>query len=259
MAKVNNQQRKETIQKEIAVKKEKTPNRSEKKNEQEINGKVVTENEFQGTTDGADRRDKPPKPRRTSWSEIARDESSSIKLSWADEADLMEEVTNAGFKLEYVSPMTKEEAARLWAKHGKNKISILKNGIVLVRFDTELGKNEEEENTSQVEKEIRGSPKEKEVQEMVIQGREAGKEATISMTETNMKTNITTHGKQKERIQNKWVTLINSRRPQQKQPNQQEKQANAFQVLEESGPSIQVQEGNVRKRGGIIIPNTGNG
>lgn len=90
-------------------------------------------------------------------------------------------VTNAGFKLEYVSPMTKGEAAvceieledisleieywrntvvcyvlgahppftvmngfiqRQWAKHGINKISMLKNGIVLVRFDTELGKNE---------------------------------------------------------------------------------------------------------------------
>ncbi|XP_070023391.1 uncharacterized protein [Nicotiana sylvestris] len=30
----------------------------------------------------------------------------------------------------------------MWAKHGINKISILKNGIVLVRFDTEMGKTE---------------------------------------------------------------------------------------------------------------------
>ncbi|XP_070006789.1 uncharacterized protein [Nicotiana sylvestris] len=30
---------------------------------------------------------------------------------------------------------------RIWAKHGINKVSMLKNGIVLVRFDTELEKN----------------------------------------------------------------------------------------------------------------------
>lgn len=29
---------------------------------------------------------------------------------------------------------------RIWAKHGLNKIVILKNGIILVRFDTEMGK-----------------------------------------------------------------------------------------------------------------------
>lgn len=31
---------------------------------------------------------------------------------------------------------------RLWAKYGINKVVMLKNGILLVRFDTELGKNE---------------------------------------------------------------------------------------------------------------------
>ncbi|XP_019263375.1 PREDICTED: uncharacterized protein LOC109241110 [Nicotiana attenuata] len=31
---------------------------------------------------------------------------------------------------------------RQWAKHGINKVVMLRNGIVLVRFDTELGKNE---------------------------------------------------------------------------------------------------------------------
>lgn len=29
---------------------------------------------------------------------------------------------------------------RLWAKHGINKIVMLKNGIILVRFDSEVGK-----------------------------------------------------------------------------------------------------------------------
>lgn len=31
---------------------------------------------------------------------------------------------------------------RLWAKHGINKISMLKNGVTLVRFYSEIGKNE---------------------------------------------------------------------------------------------------------------------
>lgn len=31
---------------------------------------------------------------------------------------------------------------RLWAKYGINKISMLKNGVILVHFDTENGKNE---------------------------------------------------------------------------------------------------------------------
>ncbi|KAM3266715.1 hypothetical protein P3L10_003710 [Capsicum annuum] len=29
---------------------------------------------------------------------------------------------------------------RIWAKHGLNRIVMLKNGVILVRFDTEVGK-----------------------------------------------------------------------------------------------------------------------
>lgn len=70
------------------------------------------------------------------------------------------------------------------------------------KYGHDEGECRKKKSTSQVEKEIPGSPKEKEVQEVNIQGREAGKETTTSMTEANMKTNITTHGKQNERIQN---------------------------------------------------------
>lgn len=82
------------------------------------------------------------------------------------------------------------------------------------KYGHDEGECRKKKSTSQVEKEIPGSPKDKEVHEMNIQSTEAGKEATISMTEGNMKTNITTHGNHKEWIQKEWVTPINSRRPQ---------------------------------------------
>ncbi|XP_019263718.1 PREDICTED: uncharacterized protein LOC109241432 [Nicotiana attenuata] len=123
----------------------------------------------------------------------------SGKLSWADEAEIMEiaqeansggtiwdnfditKVTNAGFKLEFVEPIVHDETPvceietedikteieywknvvvcyvlgahppftvinayvrRIWEKHGINKVSMLKNGIVIVRFNTSIGKNE---------------------------------------------------------------------------------------------------------------------
>ncbi|XP_019244532.1 PREDICTED: uncharacterized protein LOC109224406 [Nicotiana attenuata] len=90
-------------------------------------------------------------------------------------------VTNAGFKLEFVEPALHDETPvceietedisseieywknavvcyvlgahppftvlnayvrRIWGKHGINKVSMLKNGIVIVRFDSIMGKNE---------------------------------------------------------------------------------------------------------------------
>ncbi|XP_070051743.1 uncharacterized protein [Nicotiana tomentosiformis] len=101
------------------------------------------------------------------------------KSVWED-FDLSK-ISNARFKLEYVAPKTHGESPiveielddisseiefwknadvcyvlgahppfaviqgyiqRLWAKHGINKISMLKNGVTLVRFDSEIGKNE---------------------------------------------------------------------------------------------------------------------
>lgn len=90
-------------------------------------------------------------------------------------------ITNAGFKLEYVAPEIHGETPvidielddisseikfwknsvicyvlgahppfavingyiqRLWAKYGINKIAMLKNGIILVRFDSAVGMND---------------------------------------------------------------------------------------------------------------------
>lgn len=103
-----------------------------------------------------------------------------MKASIWDNFDISK-ISNAGFKLEYVNPETHGESLigeivlddinteieywksaivcyvlgahphfvvlngyiqRVWAKYGINKVAIMKNGIVLVRFDSENGKNE---------------------------------------------------------------------------------------------------------------------
>lgn len=122
--------------------------------------------------------------------------NTSPRLSWAEEAKAMEEeekkkfvwdnfdigkISNAGFKLEFISPKVHGDATmceieiedisseieywkntvvcyvlgafppfnvlngyihRLWGKHGINKVLMLRNEVMLVRFDSEVGKNE---------------------------------------------------------------------------------------------------------------------
>ncbi|XP_019252859.1 PREDICTED: uncharacterized protein LOC109231671 [Nicotiana attenuata] len=132
------------------------------------------------------------------WEKSIQSSGNRRKLSWADEAELQEKqqtqlpssvwdnfdiakFTNAGFKLEYVSPEIEVDRQigeieaedieseieyrrnvvvcyvlgvyppfnvlnsylqRIWGKHGIDKIAMLKNGIVMVRFDSEVGKND---------------------------------------------------------------------------------------------------------------------
>ncbi|XP_070038280.1 uncharacterized protein [Nicotiana tomentosiformis] len=81
----------------------------------------------------------------------------ATKSSIWDNFDITK-VSNAGFKLDFIEPekhvvcyvlgahppftVLNGYIQRQWAKYGINKVVMLKNGIVLVRFDTELGKNE---------------------------------------------------------------------------------------------------------------------
>lgn len=118
---------------------------------------------------------------RKSWADqVEEEESIEKKTSVWDNFDITK-ISNAGFKLEYVSSIVQGDSniveleledieseveywknvvvcyilgayppfaiikgyvQRLWGKYGLNKIVMLKNGIVLVRFDTELGKND---------------------------------------------------------------------------------------------------------------------
>ncbi|XP_059288637.1 uncharacterized protein LOC132041991 [Lycium ferocissimum] len=103
----------------------------------------------------------------------------SVGIVW-DNFDISK-VTNAGFKLEYVNPETQGDQLiveieeedfvteiefwkhaivcyvlgahppftvlhgfiqRMWGKHGINKVVMMQNGIIMVRFDTAKGKNE---------------------------------------------------------------------------------------------------------------------
>ncbi|XP_060183185.1 uncharacterized protein LOC132613154 [Lycium barbarum] len=116
------------------------------------------------------------------WADEVEEEAraSEKKNSIWDNFDIGKMV-NAGFKLEYVAPTTRGECStveieveditseleywknsvvcyilgarppfevmqgfiqRIWAKHGINKIAMLKNGVIIVRFDTEMGKND---------------------------------------------------------------------------------------------------------------------
>ncbi|XP_060183323.1 uncharacterized protein LOC132613322 [Lycium barbarum] len=130
------------------------------------------------------------------WEEAMQMSNNTGRQSWADEVDAAVEmrgkgsiwdnfdiskISNAGFKLDFVSPLKEGEShvceieieditskiaywrnavvcyvlgahppfavmrgyiQRQWGKHGINKISMMKNGIVLVRFDNLEGKNE---------------------------------------------------------------------------------------------------------------------
>ncbi|KAM3383419.1 hypothetical protein P3S68_008994 [Capsicum galapagoense] len=119
--------------------------------------------------------------RRSSWAdEVEKEEETERKASIWDNFDISE-VSNAGFKLEFVYPLkaggdkvceidvddisTELEywkntikcyvlgahppfsvlnsyIKRKWGKHGVNKVSMLKNGITLVRFDSQAGMSE---------------------------------------------------------------------------------------------------------------------
>ncbi|KAF3660918.1 hypothetical protein FXO38_11988 [Capsicum annuum] len=117
-----------------------------------------------------------------SWTDIVEEEEQlqNQRNSIWDNFDISK-TANAGFKLVYVKPKQEEDIEvveieladieteeqywknaivcyvlgayppfevmkgyiqRLWSKHGIIKISMMKNGVVLVRFDTEEGKNE---------------------------------------------------------------------------------------------------------------------
>ncbi|KAG5619842.1 hypothetical protein H5410_005060 [Solanum commersonii] len=131
---------------------------------------------------GIDGTEEPSNSGRKSWAdEVEEMMEEPVKRSsiW-DNFDI-EKVVNAGFKLEYVAPSNTGKSVyveielndisseieywknsvvcyvlgahppfevikgfiqRIWGKHGINKIVMLKNGVVLVRFDTGLGKNE---------------------------------------------------------------------------------------------------------------------
>ncbi|KAH0675380.1 hypothetical protein KY285_023181 [Solanum tuberosum] len=87
------------------------------------------------------------------------DSASSGKKSWADQLEKENEtvkvrnsvwdnfditkVSNAGYKLEYVAPLLDGGyIQRLWGKHGIYKVAMLKNEVILVRFETVVGKDE---------------------------------------------------------------------------------------------------------------------
>ncbi|KAM3308578.1 hypothetical protein P3S67_010322 [Capsicum chacoense] len=130
------------------------------------------------------------------WETITKTKTDARRSSWADEVEKEEEteckasiwvnfdiskVSNAGFKLEFVSPLKAGEdkvceidvddisteleywkntivcyvlgahppfsvlnsyIQRKWGKHGVSKVSMLKNGITLVKFDSQTGMNE---------------------------------------------------------------------------------------------------------------------
>ncbi|KAH0678960.1 hypothetical protein KY284_020045 [Solanum tuberosum] len=79
-----------------------------------------------------------------------------IKQSWADEVEAMQEVQRRpsiweNFDINKLCVVLGAHppfsilngyVQRLWGKHGINKVHMLKNGIVLVRFDSIAGKNE---------------------------------------------------------------------------------------------------------------------
>ncbi|XP_059293843.1 uncharacterized protein LOC132046996 isoform X1 [Lycium ferocissimum] len=117
--------------------------------------------------------------RRLSWADEVEAELETRPSVWDNFS--ITKISNAGFKLDYVAPELHEEVPvceidlenisseilywknvivcyvlgahppfsvlngfvqRQWAKHGINKVSMLKNEIVLVRFESEIGKNE---------------------------------------------------------------------------------------------------------------------
>ncbi|XP_009610495.1 uncharacterized protein [Nicotiana tomentosiformis] len=119
---------------------------------------------------------------RKSWADEVEEELQSLppKESIWDKFDITK-INKAGFKLEYVAPLVQGETSitaieleditseieywnisvvcyvlgahppyaiikgyikRMWSKHGISQIVMLKNGIILVRFETEAAKNE---------------------------------------------------------------------------------------------------------------------
>nr|XP_016440454.1 PREDICTED: uncharacterized protein LOC107766217 [Nicotiana tabacum] len=94
------------------------------------------------------------------WTDVVQLGSSQSKLSWADEFEASPELNSKGSIWDNFDIAKKSVVVcyvlgphphfailngyvrRLWEKHGINKVSMLKNSIVLVRFDSVAGKNE---------------------------------------------------------------------------------------------------------------------
>ncbi|KAG5597447.1 hypothetical protein H5410_038679 [Solanum commersonii] len=99
----------------------------------------------------------PDPSKQKEWDEIVQASSSSSKQSWADEVEAMQEVQKETINLEklrhkqvvcYVLEahppfsILNGYVQHLWGEHGINKVHMLKNGIVLVRFDSIAGEDE---------------------------------------------------------------------------------------------------------------------
>ncbi|XP_060182880.1 uncharacterized protein LOC132612810 [Lycium barbarum] len=108
----------------------------------------------------------PAKERLGEWEAVIQKEGRSNSQSWANKVEQHEKSTgkktttktiwdsfdiskllNAGFKLEYmnsdiIGDQQIGEIERIWGKKGINKVVLMKNGIMLVRFDSEEGRND---------------------------------------------------------------------------------------------------------------------
>ncbi|KAH0689113.1 hypothetical protein KY289_016471 [Solanum tuberosum] len=72
------------------------------------------------------------------WYEIR---SSTSKMSWADEVEAMPDPTKNHLS-GIILILLRSQMRRLWAKWGINKVAMLQNGVVLVKFETAPSKND---------------------------------------------------------------------------------------------------------------------